>query len=44
MEYLLAQSDRGDLLTSLEQNEIGATLPDMYGEVQEDECDNIPCN
>ena len=36
MEYLLGQSNRGDLLTSLQQSEIGVTLPEMQGEVQED--------
>lgn len=39
MEYLLGQSNRGDLLTTLQQSEIGVTLPEMQDEVQEDECD-----
>lgn len=38
MEYLLAQSDRGDLLSPLEHGEVGITLPEMQVEVQEDEC------
>lgn len=36
VEYLLAQSDRGDLLSPLEQREIA--MPEMQVEVQEDEC------
>lgn len=36
MEYLLAQSGRGDLLSPLEHGEI--TLPEVHVEVQEDEC------
>lgn len=36
VEYLLAQSDRGDLLSPLVQGEI--TLPEMQVKVQEDEC------
>lgn len=36
MEYLLAQSGRGDLLSPLEPGEI--TLPEMQVEVKEDEC------
>lgn len=36
VEYLLAQSDRGDLLSPMVQGEI--TLPEMQVEVQEDEC------
>ncbi len=36
VEYLLAQSDRGDLLSPLEHSEI--TPPETQVEVQEDEC------
>ncbi|KAG1955491.1 hypothetical protein F2P79_008547 [Pimephales promelas] len=36
VEYLLAQSNRGDLLSPLEQHEI--PLPELQVEVQEDEC------
>ncbi|KAG1925278.1 hypothetical protein F2P79_025639 [Pimephales promelas] len=36
VEYLLAQSNRGDLLSPLEQREI--PLPELQVEVQEDEC------
>ncbi len=36
VEYLLAQSDRGDLLSPLEHGEI--TPPETQVEVQENEC------
>ncbi|XP_076577715.1 uncharacterized protein LOC143314537 [Chaetodon auriga] len=39
VEYLLAQSNRGDLLSA--QSEIGAVLPEMLSEVQEDECPDV---
>lgn len=39
VEYLLAQSNRGDLLS--EQNEIDAVLPEMLDEVQEDQCPDV---
>lgn len=39
VEYLLAQSNREDLLSA--QDEIGAILPEMLDEVQEDECPDV---
>lgn len=38
VEYLLAQSNRGDLLAPPQHAEIGITLPEVQAEVQEDEC------
>ncbi|KAF4076809.1 hypothetical protein AMELA_G00219380, partial [Ameiurus melas] len=37
VEYLLAQSDRGDLLVPLQHGEMGIALPEMQVESQEDE-------
>lgn len=39
VEYLLAQSNRGDLLSV--PDEIGAILPEMLEEVQENECPDV---
>ncbi|XP_039655399.1 uncharacterized protein LOC120558453 [Perca fluviatilis] len=39
VEYLLAQSNRGDLLSA--QKEIGAIPPEMLDEAQEDECPDV---
>lgn len=39
VEYLLAQSNRGDLLSA--PDEICAILPGMLEEVQEDECPDV---
>lgn len=39
VEYLLAQSNRGDLLSA--QKEIGAIPPEMLDETQEDECPDV---
>lgn len=38
VEYLLAQSDRGDLLGPQQHSELGIILPDLQVEVQEEEC------
>ena len=38
MEYLLEQSDRGDLLGTERHCELGNSLPDLLDEVQEEEC------
>lgn len=38
VEYLLAQSDRGDLLGPQQHSELGIILPDLRVEVQEEEC------
>lgn len=37
VEYLLARSDRGDLLVLLQHGEMGIALPEMQIEGQEDE-------
>lgn len=39
VEYLLAQSNRGDLLSA--QTKIGAILSEMLVEIQEDECPDV---
>ena len=41
VEYLLAQSDRGDLLGPQRYSELGTILPDRQVEVQEEECLDI---
>nr|XP_023675259.1 uncharacterized protein LOC111847890 [Paramormyrops kingsleyae] len=38
VEYLLAQSDRGDLLAPQQHRELGIILPELQIEVQEEEC------
>lgn len=37
VKYLLSQSERGDLLSPIRQNEIGATVPELTAEVEEEE-------
>ncbi|XP_037643720.1 formin-like protein 5 [Sebastes umbrosus] len=41
VEYLLAQSDRGDLLGPQRHGELGLILPDLQVQVQEEECLDI---
>ncbi|KAI9525163.1 hypothetical protein NQZ68_009362 [Dissostichus eleginoides] len=41
VEYLLAQSDRGDLLGPQQRSELGTILPDRQVEVQVEECLDI---
>ncbi|XP_056111110.1 uncharacterized protein LOC130088380 [Rhinichthys klamathensis goyatoka] len=38
VEYLLAQSDKGDLLNPQQHSELGIILPDLQVEVQEEQC------
>ncbi|KAJ4925484.1 hypothetical protein JOQ06_018214 [Pogonophryne albipinna] len=41
VEYLLAQSDRGDLLGPQQDSELGTIVPDRQVDVQEEECLDI---
>lgn len=41
VEYLLNQSDRGDLLGPQQHHELGIVLPDLQVEVQEEECPDV---
>lgn len=41
VEYLLAQSNRGDLLDPQQHAELGIILPNLQVEVQEEECGDV---
>lgn len=41
MEYLLAQSDRGDLLGPQQDSELGVILPEMQANVQEEDSPDV---